>query len=73
MVNDVASKICQALYWGLTMPYMHYYACFFFGVSEVSSLPLVVVGPGACCSPRHTVTFRSRDKASKCAGYRGRQ
>jgi len=24
------------------------------------------VGPGGCCSPRHRVTFDSRDEGSKC-------
>mmetsp|Transcript_529 Transcript_529/g.2061 ORF Transcript_529/g.2061 Transcript_529/m.2061 type:complete len:273 (+) Transcript_529:75-893(+) len=38
--HSIAALLC---YWGLTMPYMHYYAIYFFGVSEVSSVPLVVV------------------------------
>ena len=38
--HSLAALLC---YWGLTMPYMHYYAIYFMGVAEVSSVPLVLV------------------------------
>ena len=38
--HSLAALLC---YWGLTMPYMHYYAIYFMGVAEVSSVPLVIV------------------------------
>ena len=38
--HSLAALLC---YWGLTMPYMHYYSIYFMGVAEVSSVPLVLV------------------------------
>ena len=41
--HSLAALLC---YWGLTMPYMHYYAVYFMGVAEISSVPLVLVDAG---------------------------
>eukprot|EP00227_Mantoniella_beaufortii_P021222 CAMPEP_0197581964 /NCGR_PEP_ID=MMETSP1326-20131121/5320_1 /TAXON_ID=1155430 /ORGANISM="Genus nov. species nov., Strain RCC2288" /LENGTH=275 /DNA_ID=CAMNT_0043145955 /DNA_START=89 /DNA_END=916 /DNA_ORIENTATION=- len=38
--HSLAAMLC---YWALTMPYMHYYAVYFMGVVEISSVPLVLV------------------------------
>ncbi|EEH58507.1 LOW QUALITY PROTEIN: uncharacterized protein MICPUCDRAFT_62352 [Micromonas pusilla CCMP1545] len=41
--HALAALLC---YWALTMPYMHYYAVYFMGVAEISSVPLVLVDAG---------------------------
>ena len=59
--HSLAALLC---YWGLTMPYMHYYSIYFMGVAEVSSVPLVLVD---VCKPPSGVGSRA-DLAAK-AGF----
>ena len=74
--HSLAALLC---YWGLTMPYMHYYAIYFMGVAEVSSVPLVLVdickyypsSPSASRSWTCCPSSRSPRRSSPCATCSG--